>query len=115
MTVIRNLILAIAVFAAGAVMSPAAMAGDPIIDAGIEAGTVGERIDGLLGVVGSADAQTVRKVQEVNNKRRALYERVAQETGTTISQVARVTGEKQIAKLSSGQHYMDEAGNWKRK
>lgn len=115
MTVIRNLILAIAVFAVGAVMSPAAMAGDPIIDAGIESGTVGERIDGLLGVVGSADAQTVRKVQEINNKRRALYEKLAQETGTTISQVARVTGEKQIAKLNAGQYYMDASGSWQQK
>jgi uncharacterized protein len=29
--------------------------------------------------------------------------------------VARVTGEKQIAKTSAGQYYMDESGAWKQK
>lgn len=115
MTYIRSLFLALAILAAGVVASPAAMAGDPTIDAAIEAGEVGERIDGFLGVVSTTDARTLRKVQEINNKRRALYDQLAGETGTTAAQVGRVTGEKQIAKLSSGDFYMDETGNWKQK
>lgn len=115
MTVIRSLFLAFAMMTAGIVLSPSAAAGDPTIDAAIEAGEIGERIDGFLGVVRGADAQTMRKVQEVNNKRRALYEQLAEQTGTTVAQVARVTGEKQIAKLRSGQRYMDETGVWQTK
>ncbi len=98
-----------------AAAAPAAWAGDPVIDAAIENGQVGERIDGRLGVVGSADPAVVRKVQEINNKRAAKYAQVAAETGTSQAQVARITGEKQIASLKPGQYYMDESGTWKQK
>ena len=103
--------LAIAAF----VSAPAAFAGDPVIDAAIAEGTVGETIDGLLGVVGTADPAVVRKVNEINNRRAAKYAEVAADTGTTPAQVARLTGEKQISKLKSGEYYMDQSGVWKQK
>ncbi|KCZ51285.1 YdbL family protein [Hyphomonas pacifica] len=110
-TIFASLILALGL----ASMAPAAWAGDPVIDAAIESGQVGERIDGRLGVVGSADPSVVRKVQEINNKRAAKYAEIAAETGTSVAQVARVTGEKQIAALKPGQYYMDASGSWKQK
>ncbi|HBT34502.1 MAG TPA: DUF1318 domain-containing protein, partial [Hyphomonas sp.] len=33
----------------------------------------------------------------------------------TVAEVARITGEKQISKLSPGQWYMDASGSWKQK
>ena len=115
MTSIRT-IAAVSVFAiASFAMTPAAFAGDPVIDAAIDAGQVGETIDGLLGVVGTADPAIVRKVNEINNRRAAKYAEVAEQTGTTPAQVARLTGEKQIEKLEPGEYYMDESGIWKRK
>jgi uncharacterized protein YdbL (DUF1318 family) len=113
MTMIKNVFLAIAFASLAVVSAPVAHAADPQIEAAISAGEVGERIDGYLGVVGSADPAVVRKVQEINNKRRALYEQLSKQTGTTVAQVARVTGEKQIAKAGPGQYYMDETGSWK--
>lgn len=115
MTIFRNLIAALAILAFGVVAVPAAYAGDPQIEAAIASGDVGERIDGYLGVVGSADAAVMRKVQEVNNKRRAVYDKLASQTGTTIEQVAIVTGEKQIAKAAPGTFIMDSNGNWVKK
>ena len=107
---------AASVFAALAfTVAPAAFAGDPVIDAAIASGQVGETIDGLLGVVGTADPSLVRKVNEINNRRAAKYAEVAADTGTTTAQVARLTGEKQIAKLQAGEYYMDESGVWKKK
>mgnify|MGYP003122012429 CR=1 FL=1 len=109
-------ILAVLTLAVGfAAAGPVAWAGDPAIEAAIEAGQVGERIDGRLGVVGTADPALIRKVQEINNKRAAKYAQVANETGTTVAEVARITGEKQIASLRAGQWYMDESAAWKRK
>ncbi len=115
MKTLRTLLAAVAVAAGLAISAPAAFAADPVIEAAIDAGTVGERIDGYLGVVGDADAATTRKVNEINNRRRAKYEQVAADTGTTAAQVGRVTGEQQIAKLQAGEYYMDESATWKRK
>lgn len=112
---LRILAAACALSVAAFISAPAALAGDPVIDAAIEAGEVGETIDGLLGVVGTADPALVRKVNEINNRRAAKYAEVAADTGTTPAQVARVTGEKQIEKLETGEFYMDESGVWKQK
>lgn len=109
-------IFAVAALALGfAALTPAAYAGDPVIDAAIASGQVGERIDGRLGVVGTAEPSLIRKVQEINNKRAAVYADVAAETGTTVAEVAQVTGEKQIARLKPGEWYMDQSGVWKQK
>ena len=115
MNMIKNVFIALAIASLAIVSAPAAHAGDPQLEAAISAGEVGERIDGYLGVVGSADPAVVRKVQEINNRRAAKYAQVAAETGTTVAEVARITGEKQIAKLSRGQWYMDASGTWKQK
>lgn len=112
---LRTLFAGFALALGFAALAPAASAGDPVIEAAIEAGDVGERIDGRLGVVGTADPALIRKVQEINNKRAAVYAQLAQETGTTPAEVARITGEKQIANLKPGQWYMDETGAWKQK
>ncbi len=96
--------------------APSASAADPQIDAAISQGIVGEKVDGFLGLVkGSAPADIERKVNEINAKRRALYQQLASETGTTLQQVGVVTGEKQIEKLPSGAYYMNTSGQWVKK
>jgi len=113
---IRAIFIGFVLTLAVSLAAPSASAGDPVIDAAISQGVVGERVDGYLGLVtGSADAAIQRKVNEVNAKRRAVYERLARETGTTVEQVGIVTGEKQIAKTVSGAYYMDASGRWVQK
>lgn len=87
------------------------------IDAAKQTGVVGERIDGYLGFVdnGGADVTLRRQVQEINAKRRAVYDELARDTETTTEQVARITAEKQIARAPSGQFYMNTDGQWVRK
>ncbi|MEX1251780.1 MAG: YdbL family protein [Hyphomonas sp.] len=115
MTALRTLLISISLVLAAFAFAPPAAAGDPVIDAAIASGTVGERIDGYLGVVGSADAAVTRKVQDINNRRRAVYEQTARDNNTTVQIVAQLAGEKQIAKLQPGQFYMDESGRWQSK
>jgi len=96
--------------------APAAQAGDPQIDAAISQGEIGERIDGYLGLVGgSVDPAVQRKMNDINNQRRALYAKLAAETNTTTAQVARLTGEKQIAKAPAGSYILTETGRWTQK
>jgi uncharacterized protein YdbL (DUF1318 family) len=115
MTALRTLLISMSLALAAFAFAPAASAGDPVIDAAISSGTVGERIDGYLGVVGTADATTVRKVQDINNRRRAVYEQTARDNNTTVQIVAQLAGEKLIAKLEPGQFYMDDSGVWQSK
>lgn len=115
MTALRTLLISISLALAAFAFAPPASAGDPVIDAAIASGTVGERLDGYLGVVSTADAAVNRKVQDINNRRRAVYEQTAKENNTTVQIVAQLAGEKQIAKLEAGQYFMDETGAWKRK
>ena len=93
-----------------------ASAGDPQIEAAQAQGVVGERIDGYLGIVsGNVDPALLRKLNEINNMRRALYDQTARNTGTTTAQVARVTGEKQVAKARPGEYVMLDDGGWTQK
>lgn len=116
MTKFRSLILGLVLLFGGVSAMQAYAQGNFQIETARSSGAIGERIDGYLGVVGSADAETVRKVQDINNRRRALYEKTAAETGTTVQQVARIAGEKQLAeRVKPGEFYMDESGSWKQK
>lgn len=117
MSAFFRIVIAIVLIAgASAVFAGAAMAGDPEIEAAKDQGVVGERIDGYLGIVdGGADASLIRLVQDINNKRRAVYDDLAQQTGTTTEQVARVTGEKLVGQADSGEYIMGESGSWSKK
>jgi uncharacterized protein len=118
MTTLRTFLLSLSVALAATVFAAPASAGDPQIDAAIEAGEVGERIDGYLGVIdpANADPGLVRKVQDINNRRRAVYEDIARETGTTVQVVGQLAGEKQIEeKIEDGEFFMIESGEWQRK
>ena len=97
--------------------APAAAAQGSQIESAKTAGVIGERIDGYLGIVedGAVDASLRRRVNEVNAKRRAVYDEVAEQNGATTEQVARLTGEKQIARAAAGQFVMNETGRWTRK
>ncbi|MEM9668210.1 MAG: YdbL family protein [Pseudomonadota bacterium] len=99
-----------------ALASPVAHAADPVIDTAKVEGEVGERPDGYLGLVdGSVEPAVRRRVDEINARRRALYERLAREKGATVEQVGFLTGEKQIAGTPSGQYYMATNGRWVKK
>ncbi|ABI78500.1 conserved hypothetical protein [Hyphomonas neptunium ATCC 15444] len=116
MTTIRTLILGLVLMFGGVAVTQASAQGNSQIETARSTGVIGERIDGYLGVVGSADAEIVRQVQDINNRRRALYEKTAGETGTTVQQVARIAGEKQLAeRVKPGEYYMDATGSWKQK
>lgn len=113
---VRTLLLGLLMGFAVSFAAPSASAVDAQISAAISQGVVGERADGYLGLVtGSAEPSLQRKVNEVNAKRRALYEQLSRETGTTVEQVGLVTGEKQIAATPKGAYYMDIRGQWVRK
>lgn len=113
---IRTILASLALAIASVGLVAPAQAGDPQIETAKQQGVVGETISGFLGIVdGGADPALVRAVQDINNKRRAAYDKLAQQTGTTMEQVARVTGEKLIAAAAPGEYIMNDSGSWTRK
>jgi len=77
-------------------------------------GLVGERADGYLGAVKSNAAAEVRTlVNEINGKRKAQYERIAQRNQIPLHDVEVLAGKKAIEKTRAGGWVFLE--NWRRK
>ena len=49
---------------------------------------------------------------DINQKRRAAYERIAKQNGITLEQVARLAGQKAIDKTEAGQYVKTPGGQW---
>lgn len=77
-------------------------------------GLVGEQVNGYLGVVASQPSAEVRAlVQDINAKRRQAYQRIANDNGIALEQVAALAGKKAIEKTPRGQYVQDPAsGSW---
>ncbi|MEM9054289.1 MAG: YdbL family protein [Pseudomonadota bacterium] len=115
-TLIRTFLAALSITIMGSLAFIPAHAGDARIEAAQKAGTVGERIDGYLGIVDQGvDDATRRRVNEINAQRRALYAKLSKDSGVPIEQVARLTGEKQVAKAAPGEFIMGDSGGWTQK
>ena len=87
---------------------------DPLGDAK-RAGSVGERPDGYLGVVGNANPQVMALVQDINGKRRQKYSAIAKKNGTSVAAVAALAGSKLVANAAPGEYVMSDSGQWVRK
>ena len=79
-------------------------------------GLVGERPDGLLGIVDPDAPEEVRKlVDRINTRRLEKYAEIAKKRGVPVAAVAVIAGRKLIEKTPPGWYVMDEKGNWYRK
>lgn len=82
-----------------------AHAQDAAVEQAKAQGIVGEMYTGYLGFPDAtkASADLKRRVDEINAKRLAIYTDSAQKSGETVSVIAALTAEKQIARAVSGE------------
>jgi uncharacterized protein YdbL (DUF1318 family) len=80
-----------------------------------EQGLVGEANTGYLAAIGTPSAEVKALVAEVNEKRKAEFERTAKKTGATLEQVSFRFYELAVQRTAPGHYYQDPGGNWKRK
>jgi uncharacterized protein YdbL (DUF1318 family) len=80
-----------------------------------EQGLVGEANTGYLAAIGTPSAEVKALVAEVNEKRKAEFERTAKKTGATLVQVRARFYELAVQRTEAGHYYQDASGNWKRK
>lgn len=86
------------------------------LNAARDAGTVGERRDGYIGlVVENPTAEQKALVEEVNSRRRAQYVKIAKKTGATPEEAAVLTAERLFREAKPGHYLQAAGGGWVRK
>jgi uncharacterized protein len=94
--------------------SPALAQRDPAYQAARDAGQVGEKMDGYLGVVGAGSPALQRLVTEINIKRRDTYTARARAANppVTLEEYALTAGCIAIARTAAGEKYQAPDGSW---
>ena len=86
------------------------------LDQAKEAGLVGEKIDGFVGVVpADAPAEVRAMVDRINAERRAKYTEIAKKQNAPLDAVAKIAGQKLIERTPSGQYVLGADGQWRQK
>jgi uncharacterized protein YdbL (DUF1318 family) len=85
---------------------------DPAYAAARAAGQVGEQPDGYLGVVGGGTPSLNALVAKINIQRKAVYTQRSAAGGSTIEELAFVSGCNLIAKTVAGEKYQTPDGRW---
>lgn len=108
-------ILAVSAFALGlAGLATSALAQrDPAYASARAGGTVGEKMDGYLGVVGSAPQSIRDMVDDLNIKRKAVYAEKAKAQHATVEEYAFTSGCLLISQTKPGEKYEAPGGVWK--
>lgn len=104
----------IAAVIALAVGMPSAPA-QPLVAAARQAGSVGERFDGYLGMASAGSANLRNQVGAVNIRRRSLYIRLAAARGATAQEVGITAGCQLLSRVATGEVYMLADGVWRRR
>ena len=110
MTRLVCLVLAALLAAAPA---PAFAQASPAIAAAKQAGVVGERFDGYLGIAARVSEDVRRQVGAVNIKRRSLYTGLATRRGVNLEAVGIAAGCELLAQVGIGEVYMLSDGIWR--
>ena len=79
-------------------------------------GLIGEQLNGYVGIVTSSPSSELRSmVNEINQQRRALYQRSAQEASVTLDVFEARAGQRLQERAKSGEFIQDKNGQWRRK
>ena len=106
-----------AILVAGALIATSALAIDNNgpVDKAMAAGVVGEQADGYLGFVRpptAAQADLQRRINEINIRRRGVFNDTAKTNGETEDRVALLSALRQITKTPNGEYFQDTTKTW---
>lgn len=107
----RTMPLLAALAATVLIAAPALAQRDPAYAAARAAGQVGEQPDGYLGIVGAATPALQALVNNINIQRKKQYTAQAA-SGSTVQQMAFVTGCNLILRTEPGEKYQAPDGRW---
>ena len=106
-----------AILVAGALIATSALAIDNNgpVDKALAAGVIGEQADGYLGFVRpptAAQADLQRRINEINIRRRGVFNEAAKVNGETEDRVALLSALRQITKTPNGVYFQDMTMSW---
>lgn len=73
---------------------------------------VGEQSNGYLGAIGQPSPEVESLINDINSRRKAEYQRIANSTGSTVYAVEQLAGEKAIQDTSSGRYVKRSGQGW---
>jgi len=86
------------------------------LDEAKSSGLVGERSTGYLGIVtGNPSSEVKAMVNDINAKRRALYQQKASKAGVATDVMELRTGQRLQEMAPAGEYIQDSNGQWRRK
>lgn len=95
---------------------PAAAQDPAPILAARQAGLIGERYDGYIGIVtANAPADLRRQVAAVNIRRRSLYSNLAARKGVSPQEVGITAACSLFRRIGVGEYYLHGEGGWQRR
>lgn len=97
------------------IAAPAAAQANPVVVAARQAGVVGERFDGYLGLAATAPEEVRRQVGAVNIRRRSLYTGLATRRGVNLQAVGIAAGCELLDDVKVGEVYMLDDGVWRKR
>jgi len=111
----RRSFLALAAVVAIATFAVALPSAALDLDSAKQQDLVGEQTDGYIAAVSETPSADVKAlVADVNGKRRAAYQEIAQKNGTKLEDVAILSAQKLIARAPAGAWIRDN-GQWYQK
>jgi len=111
----RNIFTAMLVAGALIATSAAAIDNNGPVDRALAAGIIGEQADGYLGFVRTptaAQADLQRRINEINIRRRSVFNEAAKVNGETEDRVALLSALRQITKTPNGEYFQDSTRTW---
>lgn len=95
-----------------------ALAAEPeyLLGTAKEAGQVGEKFDGYIGLVDQSAPEKIKKmVKDTNERREARYGSIAKKRGTTVESVAKQAAAKILKRVKPGEMIQTADGKWIKK
>jgi len=111
----RTIFTAILVAGALIATSAAAIDNNGPVDKALAQGVIGEQADGYLGFVRAptaAQADLQRRINEINIRRRGVFNEAAKANGETEDRVALLSALRQITKTPNGEYFQDTTRTW---
>jgi len=73
----------------------------------------GEQANGYVGIISeNASTEIKNMVNEVNSKRRTIYQKLATQQKISLAEVEKLAGARNIGKTPSGQLIRESSGSW---
>lgn len=78
-------------------------------------GAAGERFDGFLELRDASNSGAKTQVKQLNDKRREIYQKRANEEGVSVSKVGQIYAKQILNKAPKGTWFLMQNGKWVQK